>query len=595
MIKNKQSKFHTDAFTRGGQIFSHEWRMRFQNYKVVFLWASGFGLLGMWVSFLYADLSVWLLWDFYAMSYLSGKIKVFLWPQVQDFLINLDAFLRELMRGSKGIPSAYKSLSQLTTDLWVPGQGRIFTRTLEFLKHPWVIEKASRVHSVLLWGLGSGMTAIIAMMFFFRIKSHKIEQDKILRGKEIESVETVAHRVRKRGHPEFEIAPGLPLPKGSENQHMAVIGATRMGKTTCIIHLLHQVRQKGHRAVILDSTGELTARFYRPGQDILINPLDERSASWDIWGENLDTYEYDAWASAMIPEGKGDPIWHGNARKLLAFTAQKLGQEDNPRMKEILRWCCWEPLGKETAQFYEHSPVAALMRPEAEKTAAGVRMQAANSIAAFDYLHRKGNPFAVARWVKDKKDTDQWLFLMARPTQRSALAPLLASLFGFSFMGLEKAGEDFEKRLWMVADEVGGWDFPIASLKRVVTEGAKYGACCVLGFQNKSQIDHLYHHSGTKTLLSNCSTKVIFRSQDHETARDLSLTLGEQDILCSTENFSMGSHHMRDGVNLSSQQRTQATISATDIMSLNQLEAYVLLSGNFPATKARFSLSTETP
>ena len=89
MIKNKQSKFHTDAFTRGGQIFSHEWRMRFQNYKVVSLWANGFGLLGLWVSFLYADLSIWLLWDFYAMSYLSGKIKVFLWPQVQDFLINL--------------------------------------------------------------------------------------------------------------------------------------------------------------------------------------------------------------------------------------------------------------------------------------------------------------------------------------------------------------------------------------------------------------------------------------------------------------------------------------------------------------------------
>ena len=83
---------------------------------------------------------------------------------------------------------------------------------------------------------------------------------------------------------------------------------------------------------------------------------------------------------------------------------------------------------------------------------------------------------------------------------------------------------------------------------------------------------------------------MIFRSQDHETARDLSLTLGEQDILSSTENFSMGSHHMRDGVNLSSQQRTQPVITATDIMSLNQLEAYVLLSGNFPAAKVKYNI-----
>jgi len=84
---------------------------------------------------------------------------------------------------------------------------------------------------------------------------------------------------------------------------------------------------------------------------------------------------------------------------------------------------------------------------------------------------------------------------------------------------------------------------------------------------------------------------VIFRSQDHETARDLSLTLGEQDVLSSTENFSMGSHHMRDGVNLASSHRTQATIPATEIMSLNQLEAYVLLPGNFSATKVKYRIT----
>jgi type IV conjugative transfer system coupling protein TraD len=431
---------------------------------------------------------------------------------------------------------------------------------------------------------------IVSMIVGFRRMSHAIEADKILRGKERESLETVARKVKKAGQPAFEIAPGLPLPHGSENQHLAIVGATRMGKTTCILHLLQQVRRKGQRAVILDSTGELTARFYRPHEDILINPLDERSSGWDIWGEDLALHEYDAWASAMIPEGKGDPIWHGNARKLLAFTAQKLEKQPQRSMQDILNWCCWEPLGETTARFYDHSPVAALMRPQAEKTAAGVRMQTGHSIAAFEYLSPTPSPFSVTRWVKDQKETDQWLFLMAKPTQRSTLAPLLASLFGFSFMGLEKAGEDFDNRLWMVADEVGGWDFPVASLKRLVTEGAKYGACCVLGFQNKSQIDHLYHHSGTKTLLSNCSTKVIFRSQDHETAKDLSLTLGEQDILSATENFSIGSHHMRDGVNLSSHQRTQATISATDIMSLEKLEAYVLLSGNYPTTKVRFAL-----
>jgi type IV conjugative transfer system coupling protein TraD len=587
-MSKKQGHFHTDAFTRGGQIFSHEWRMKVQNFRTVFLWTSPALLGGMWISFIWSDINFWMVWNFYIMTYLSGSIKVFLWPHIQDFLINLDMLLRGLMKGSKGIPEAYKSLSQLTTDLWVPEKGRIFTRTIEFIKHPWVVERAARVHGIFVWGFFCWITSAISMMAYFRIKSKKIEKDKFLRGKEIESISSVARKVRKLGEPDYEIAPGLPLPKGTENQHIAIIGATRMGKTTCFIHLLDQVRKKGQKAVILDSTGEFTNRYYRSGQDILFNPFDDRSVSWNIWGENLNTYEYDAWSAAMIPEGKGDPIWHGNARKLLSFTARKLGNELNSTMKDILKWCCWEALGEATERFYDGSPVAALMRPQAEKTTAGIRMQAGNSIAAFEYLADTANPFSMTQWIKNSKDKDQWLFLNATPTQRSTLAPLLASLFNFAFMGLERSGVDFKNRIFMIADELGGWNFPIASLKRMVTEGAKYGACCGLGFQNKSQVDELYNHAGTKTLLSNCSTKIIFSSQDHETNRDLSLTLGEQDILTTSENFSIGSHHMRDGVNLSSQHRTQAVITATDITSLNKLEAYVLLPGNLPLTKVKF-------
>lgn len=593
MIDRKKQSFHTDSFTRGGQIFAHQWRMRFQNLKIVMLLGILFGLFGIWLCPSRENLNLWLMWDFYMLSYLSGKIKLFLWPWIQPLLIDVDVFLRGLMKGSKGIPSAYKKLSQLTTDVWVPNQGRIYMRTFQFLNNTWVLQEVSKVHRILWWGLGSWSFGMGLMIWQFRAKSQKIEQDKIMRGKETAPLSKVAKSICQQGRSAYEIAPKLPLPKDAENQHLALIGATRMGKTTCLKYLLDQVRSKGHRAVILDSTGELTNRYFRPNKDILINPFDARTSNWTIWGEDLKDYEYDAWSAAMIPEGKGDPIWHGNARKLLAFTAQNLQKQNaQPLMKDILKWCCWEPLGQTTNLFYENSAVAALMTKEAEKTAVGVRMQVSNYISAFEYLPQSSESFSITKWVKDRKQDDTWLFLQALPTQRNTLAPFLASLFNFAFMGLERAGVDFENRLWMIADEVGGWDFPIASLKRLVTEGAKYGACCALGFQNKSQIDHLYSHAGTKTLLSNCSTKVIFRSQDHETAKDLSLTLGEQDILVSSENFSIGSHHMRDGVNLSSQYRTQAAIPATEIMSLNPLEAYVLLPGNYPAAKVKYKVKT---
>ncbi|GAO99087.1 coupling protein TraD [Caedimonas varicaedens] len=370
------------------------------------------------------------------------------------------------------------------------------------------------------------------------------------------------------------------------------MGATRMGKTTCLIHLLKQVRAKNERAVILDSTGELTDKFYRPDKDHLINPLDARSVSWNIWDEQLEPYGYDAWAATVVPDGKADDFWPASARLLLSTTAQKLLKDGNLSMSQILHWSCLQPLGDDTIAFYEGTLAEGMMRPQSEKTTTGIRLQLLKTLSAFGYLKTDKPPFSVTYWVKNTKDSGEWLFLMAKPDQRSTLAPLVASLFNFAFLGLERAGVDFKNRLWMAADEIAGWDFQITGLKRMVTEGAKYGACCVLGFQNKSQIDALYSHAGTKTLLSNCSTKVIFRSQDHETAKDLSLTLGEQEVLSSSEGFSMGAHHMRDGVNLSEQRRVQPTIPATEIMSLNKLEAYVLLPGNFPATKVKFNIPT---
>jgi type IV conjugative transfer system coupling protein TraD len=589
----KSKIFHTDRFTRGGQIFTHEWRMRLQNFKTVFYISLIFASLGLYGGAWWYNINAWIFWDFWLLSYIGGHLKVFLWPALKAFLLFVDRVLRGLMPGSRGILSAHKHVYELMTSLITPHHEMIQIPTVEFLKHPWTTAHAQLVHKAFGGALIAWLGGMMMLASTFRKKSKRIEAEKLLRGKTMAPLFDVARLIKTSGKPTFDIAPNLPLPRGSENQHMAIIGATRMGKTNCMMGLLKQIRNRGQRAIVLDSTGEFTSVFYRPFYDKLLNPLDQRSEGWSVWSEHLNTYEYDAWATAMVPEGKTDPIWHENARKLLSFTARKL-EGSNASMLDILKWCCWAPLNQKTARFYKNSPVASLMSPDAEKTAAGVRMHLSSAISAFEYLEKANKSFSIAAWVSQKQ-RDEWLFLTSLPSQRSTLAPLLASWFNFAFLGLERAGQDFDHRLWMVADELPGLDFPVSSLKTMVAEGAKYGACCLLGFQNKSQLEDIYGRATTRTLLSNCSTKVIFRSPDHETAHDLSLTLGEQDIIASTENFSLGAHQYRDGVNLAAHQRTQPLITATDIMSLNALEAYILLPGNLPTTKARFELWNLAP
>lgn len=585
----KERAFHTDSFTRGGQIFSHEWRMRLQNMKTVMLLSSIFAFIGFVISISWFKISLWSLWDFWFLNYVGGHLKVISWPFLKAALGDADHILKVIFKGSKGIASSKLHVQQLITTLIHPKMGQLHMKTLVFLKHPWTQQEAAKVHQALWGAFGFWVLGMGCISYGFKKKSQKIEEEKIIKGKTQGTLLQVSTLVKKQGKPEFTIAPNLPLPLGTENQHIAIIGTTRMGKTNCMLGMLQQIRNKGQRAIILDSTGEFTSYFYREGIDVLLNPLDSRSPSWDIWQENLASHEYDAWATSLVPKGVSDPVWHETARKLLSFTARKLSTSQ-ASMKDVLRWTCWEPLGKKVEQFYANSPVASVMRYEAEKTAVGVRMQLSNNIAAFEYLKGGKGEFSITRWVSQLKETDQWLFLTSLPSQRSTLAPLLASWFNFAFLGLERSGADFKNKLWMVADELTSLEYQISSLKRIVTEGAKYGACCMLGFQNKSQIDELYGNAITKTLLSNCSTKVIFRSPDHTTAKDLSLTLGEQEVISATENFSIGAHHMRDGVNLAAHQRTKATISATDIMSLNPLEAYIMLPGDLPTTKAKYKV-----
>ena len=63
-----------------------------------------------------------------------------------------------------------------------------------------------------------------------------------------------------------------------------------------------------------------------------------------------------------------------------------------------------------------------------------------------------------------------------------------------------------------------------------------------------------------------------------------------QEVLESNESLSMGAHHMRDGVSIAHQRRLQPIVSASEIMELNKLEAYVSLPGNYPVAKLTFAI-----
>lgn len=93
----------------------------------------------------------------------------------------------------------------------------------------------------------------------------------------------------------------MPLVKDSETRHFLIMGSTGSGKTNLVHNLLPQVKQKNQPAIIIDQTGEIIARYYNPERgDIIFNPFDGRSKSWDFWQDCYTPEELERFSKILF-------------------------------------------------------------------------------------------------------------------------------------------------------------------------------------------------------------------------------------------------------------------------------------------------------
>ncbi len=249
------------------------------------------------------------------------------------------------------------------------------------------------------------------------------------------------------------------------------------------------------------------------------------------------------------------------------------------------------------------------MNATADKTALSVRSTLGMVMEAFAYLKSDKELFSIREWVqKEQKEKTQgdeenpeknheqnqeknknkdWLFLSSSTEQRELLAPLLSTWLSIAYKALMGLEESYTRRLWFIIDELPSLNV-LPNLPKALAETRKYGGCFVIGLQNLPQLEQMYGVNLTRSIAGLCGTKVVFRTSDAPTAKKLSEFFGEQEISEAAESISFGAHQMRDGVNLAEHRRIQPTIPYTDLLRLDNLEAYLQLSGPYPMTKLAF-------
>ncbi len=552
------------ALTEGGQTLAHRFRMLRQVIRFSFFFSTCISIL-----FTLACLLTLPLFDYQTAYY---RYKAHLCDAL-DIPMQISRTYystlshQSLASSQKTIPVTPRSVLRLTKKPYL-----LFTKRLS--------DKLTLTSWLCFF-------SFIALLLYFMYRGRSSKYKVHLSGiKYISSwrLRIYLHLTRKAS--QFKLA-SLPMLKGSEMQHVLISGTTGTGKSTAIHSLLSQLRAKGERGVIVDTTGDFLSRYYRPGKDLLLNPFHPDSQTWQPWCECHEPYHFEEIVSSLLPtiNHYQDDFFTKAGRAVLfaAFQECRDLQDDIQTFLSFL-------MKKDNVELYNalgDTDASIYLDPAGERTTVSIRATISNIIRHLRPLKNTATPLSIRDWVLSNP-ADQWLFLTCTPEQRQSVVPLISVWLSIALNAVQsRLPQQRESKLWFVVDELHSLQ-KLEYLEKALAELRKYKGCLILATQDISQLDKIYGIHATKTILDLCGTKVCFRQGDAEIARRMSSLFGEREIKEMQEGISYGAHEMRDGVTLSNREKSSPTISVSRMLTLNNLEAFVKLPGKYPATKLKF-------
>lgn len=548
------------SWTRGGQAIVHNVRMTTQ---VFFQTMSA--CLVLWI--------IGILW--YCLETLTDYQRYVL---VQ---LALASFRRDAMHGA-GDPVLFKAPDGYR--YWTSVEGLLSSgvarKTLE-------VGEAALITGAAIGGVGA-LLALFWAWYYFTRTGRGLGSNQFLRGARFGTpamVRRVFHRQRKGSL----TVGGLTLPHTFEPEHVVLCGAPGTGKTNIITTMLAGIRRDGKRAIVYDTAGAFVEKFYRPGKDILLNPLDERTDHWSPWVDVPRDYHYDQIAHSTIPDKAGDPFWARAARGTLVGVLRKLARQKHTLVSILLDRLLRSGL-KDLVAFAEGTEAAAFISMEGDRTSAGIQAELASVMRSFSYLDDTTNAFSIRSWVENEDD-DSWLFITVKADQLPSLRPLITVWIDIAIGAIMSMAPDPDRRLYCIIDELPTLQ-RLPSLSDFLARARKYGGCGILGFQSYPQLEAIYGIQDAAAITGYCSTWIALRANDTPTAKHVSENLGQVEQIEANEGMSYGVNDMRDGVNLSRMQVTRPLVMHTEVTNLPNLSRFLRFGRDLPVVrfKDRYSM-----
>lgn len=358
------------------------------------------------------------------------------------------------------------------------------------------------------WGIGFVLFFVFIICRYLYSTGFKASKDKLISGSRIINIsglkKLLRQNIRKEGNSGINLA-GVQLSKTMDTTHTFIVGASGSGKTVLCRALLTSIRLQKKRAIIYDVSGEFTKNFYHPDKDIILNPLDKRTARWDLWLDCKRSEHFHSLAEALIPiEVRGsEDFFIKAARTVLANIAERMSHGVNPLLENLLELLLTADFSTLIEQV-KGTEAAALLNKEGGRTAASVRAVIAANIKSMSYLQTVGQSFSIRDWVREETHPSGFIFITSNDEQLPLLKPLITLWVNIATNAILSLEPARNRRIYLLIDELSSLN-RVPALHPFLAQGRKYGGGAILCTQGYSQMVDSLGDKETKALAGGCS------------------------------------------------------------------------------------------
>lgn len=367
---------------------------------------------------------------------------------------------------------------------------------------------------------------------------------------------------------------GVPVPVDAEPLNFLMAGSPGSGKSQAINGNLDTIRARGERVMMADVGGEAMASWWQEG-DQMLNVFDTRTQDWSPFAEMEGPWDAAVIAKSIVPDKDGsEKEWALFSQALIEAVIVRLWERDEATNEKFLYYLTIAK-SEEIEPLVAGLPAQTLFDTGAAKMLSSVRGIVGTALMPYRFLNPKAGKdgFSVRKWVKEGEG---WLWIPYRADMQDALAPLIACWVGVLSTTVLSLKSELGRRIWLIMDEFAALG-RIQGIQAAFDKGRKKGLCIIIGLQTVAQARLSYGPQGAQIIMSCIANKLILSTEDPETAKYLSDTLGEREIIRTETSSSRNDQ----GSSESSARRhtSERVVIPSQIQNLPKLTGFLKLAG----------------